>query len=131
MNIFKNYIKDQTDIAQLILLASDYLIETGFSQRDCEVMKTVISELAYNIVKYAGKGVLTIQRISKGQNKGVEIKASDNGPGIEDVDEAMTDHKSSGDTLGLGLPSVKRMMDEFEISSNPEDGTTILTRKWL
>lgn len=131
MNIFKNYIKDQTDIAQLILLASDYLIETGFSQRDCEVMKTVISELAYNIVKYAGKGVLTIQRISKGQNKGVEIKASDNGPGIEDVDEAMTDHKSSGDTLGLGLPSVKRMMDEFEISSNPEDGTTVLTRKWL
>ncbi|OIQ16774.1 MAG: hypothetical protein BM556_14015 [Bacteriovorax sp. MedPE-SWde] len=131
MNIFKNYIKDQTDIAQLILLASDYLVETGFSQRDCEVMKTVISELAYNIVKYAGKGVLTIQRISKGQNKGVEIKASDNGPGIEDVDEAMTDHKSSGDTLGLGLPSVKRMMDEFEISSNPEDGTTILTRKWL
>lgn len=131
MNIFKNYIKDQTDIAQLILLASDYLIETGFSQRDCEVMKTVVSELAYNIVKYAGKGVLTIQRISKGQNKGVEIKASDNGPGIEDVDEAMTDHKSSGDTLGLGLPSVKRMMDEFEISSNPEDGTTILTRKWL
>ena len=60
----------------------------------------------------------------------MEVEARDRGPGIVDLDEAMQDHYSSGGTLGLGLPGVKRMMDQLEIDTAPGKGTRVTIRKW-
>jgi serine/threonine-protein kinase RsbT len=70
-------------------------------------------------------------RIIAGSRMGMEVIVRDRGPGIEDIQKAMADHYSSGGTLGLGLPGVKRMMDEFELTSEPGKGTTVTIRKWL
>lgn len=94
------------------------------------MIATAVSELARNIVKYAGKGEIIIAPVQKGYRVGIEIIAQDRGPGMLNVEQAMTDHFSSGGTLGLGLPGVKRMMDEFEINSVLEQGTRVAIKKW-
>ena len=103
----------------------------GFDEMVCQMIATAVSELATNIVKYAGCGEILIDRINTGGRTGIEVTARDRGPGIEDIQKAMADHYSSGNTLGLGLPGVKRMMDEFELTSQPGKGTTVTIRKWL
>ena len=60
----------------------------------------------------------------------MEVVATDNGPGIADTDQALADHYSSSGTLGLGLPGVQRMMDEFDLESAPGAGTRVTIRKW-
>ncbi len=84
-----------------------------------------------NILKYAGSGEIRLRRVTGADGRGVEIEAIDQGPGIADCEEAMNDHFSSGGTLGLGLPGVKRMMDEFSLESTPGEGTRVTARKWI
>ena len=103
----------------------------GFDEIVCQMIATAVSELANNIVKYAGSGEIMMDRINTGSRIGMEVIARDRGPGIEDIQKAMADHYSSGNTLGLGLPGVKRMMDEFELTSEPGKKTTVTIRKWL
>ncbi|MBM5573304.1 ATP-binding protein [Deefgea sp. CFH1-16] len=89
---------------------------------------TCISELAMNIIKYAKYGELYIHYHN---NRSIEIIAEDHGPGIANIEQAMQDHFSSKGTLGLGLPGVKRMVDEFEIQSTINHGTKIRVKKWI
>jgi len=103
----------------------------GFDEVVSQMVATAVSELANNIVKYAGSGEIRMDRIGSGSQAGIEVVARDRGPGIEDIEKAMEDHYSSGNTLGLGLPGVKRMMDEFELDTEPGKGTTVTIRKWL
>ena len=103
----------------------------GFDELVCQMIATAVSELANNIVKYAGCGEIRIDSINPGSRTGIEVTARDRGPGIEDIQQAMADHYSSGNTLGLGLPGVRRMMDEFEITSEPGKRTMVTIRKWL
>jgi len=103
----------------------------GFDDIICQMIATAVSELANNIIKYAGRGEIIMERIIVNRRAGMEVVARDSGPGIEDIQKAMADHFSTGDTLGLGLPGVKRMMDEFELSSDPGKRTTVTIRKWL
>jgi serine/threonine-protein kinase RsbT len=103
----------------------------GFDENICQMIATAVSELANNIVKYAGRGEILMTRIIAGSRMGMEVIARDRGPGIENIQKAMADHYSSGNTLGLGLPGVKRMMDEFELTSEPGKRTTVTIRKWL
>lgn len=124
-------IAEPVDITQLILQTAEYAKETGFKDDEVEKIKTAASELAHNIVKYAQTGTIYIRRVKKGPKKGLEIKASDSGPGLENIEKAMEDHFSSGKTLGLGLPGVKRLMDEFSIESELGKGTLVMARKWL
>ena len=91
---------------------------------------TAVSELARNIIKYATRGEVSIDRIVKDFHVGIEIVARDRGPGISDIEQAIADNYSSGGTLGLGLPGVRRMMDEFEIQSAEGKGTMVRIRKW-
>ncbi|MEW6096863.1 MAG: ATP-binding protein [bacterium] len=94
------------------------------------MIATAVYELAKNIFRYAKRGEIIIRRIKKGTKKGVEIIAQDNGPGIADIENAMKDHFSTGGGLGLGLPGVKRLMDEFVIDKERQRGTKITVRKW-
>ena len=103
--------------------------ELGFSSGDQTLVATAISEIARNIINYAIKGELLLSVVKNGQ-QGISITASDEGPGIRNLEQAMQNGYSSSGSLGLGLPGAKRMMDEFEIESQPGKGTTIRMKKW-
>jgi serine/threonine-protein kinase RsbT len=104
--------------------------ELGFSSHDQTLITTAISEVARNIIIYAGAGEMLLSTLDGGQPRGLSITAVDEGPGIADLDLAMQNGYSTSDSLGLGLPGAKRIMDEFEISSQPGKGTTVRMKKW-
>ncbi|MCU1240024.1 MAG: serine/threonine protein kinase [Candidatus Acidoferrum typicum] len=104
--------------------------ELGFSATDSTLIATAISELARNIVSYARKGEITVKTIPGSSRQGILVIASDDGPGIPDVLQAMRDGFSTSGSLGLGLPGVRRLMDEFQIASQPGRGTTVTVKKW-
>ena len=104
--------------------------ELGFSSGDATLIATAISELARNIVSYARKGEIALKGIQGSSRVGVLVVASDNGPGIPDISQALRDGFSTSGSLGLGLPGVRRLMDEFEITSLPGRGTTVRVKKW-
>lgn len=103
--------------------------EANMNARDSDIMITSTSELGTNILKYAGKGFIFMRLIEDKGDTFVEIAATDRGPGIEDVDEALRDHFSTSGTLGLGLPGIKRSVDEMTIHSEASQGTRITIRK--
>lgn len=105
-------------------------IELGFSAGDATLIATAISELARNIVAYASKGRITLKVVNGLNRQGISVIASDNGPGIPDIRQALRDGFSTSGSLGLGLPGVRRLMDEFEITSRPGQGTTVVVKKW-
>ena len=104
--------------------------ELGFSSGDATLIATAISELARNIVSYARKGEIVLQEIQASSRSGMLVIALDNGPGIPDIRQALRDGFSTSGSLGLGLPGVRRLMDEFEITSQPDRGTTVKVKKW-
>lgn len=99
--------------------------------RDSDIMITSTSELGTNILKYAGKGFIIMRLVEDKGNTFVEITATDGGPGIEDVDQALSDHFSTSGTLGLGLPGIKRLVDEMTIYSEAGQGTRITIRQQI
>jgi serine/threonine-protein kinase RsbT len=105
-------------------------VELGFSSVDATLIATAISELARNIVSYARSGKIVLRRIRGSNRVGILIIASDDGPGIADVQQALRDGFSTSGSLGLGLPGVRRLMDEFGINSRPSQGTTVTVKKW-
>lgn len=98
-------------------------------EQDRSVVSTIVSELGTNIIKYAEQGDITVS-FSTDADCVVEIRAQDRGPGIADLSLAMRDHFTTGHTLGLGLPGVKRMADSFYIASS-KAGTTVVATKSL
>lgn len=105
-------------------------IALGFSSTDAIMIATAISELARNIVTYARRGEVKISTICKSARTGIQLVARDAGPGIPDINQALRDGFSTSESLGLGLPGVKRLMDEFECISEVGQGTTVTARKW-
>ena len=122
-------IKDQSDLTLVLIKAVDQGFLQGATTVDQSLVKTIISELGSNIIKYAKRGTLTLRRMEHGGAVDVHIEAKDHGPGISDIDLAMTDRFSTGTSLGLGLPGVKRMSDEFVVRSNSAEGTHVWVRK--
>jgi serine/threonine-protein kinase RsbT len=106
--------------------------QVGFPLTDLALVATAISELARNIVRYAKKGEISMRPVtnSNSTHRGIEIVARDLGPGIKDIEQALQVGFSTSGGLGLGLPGVRRLMDEFELQSRIGHGTTIITKKW-
>lgn len=104
--------------------------ELGFSESEEFLIGTAVSELTTNILRYAGSGQVTLRPVSASGRQGMEVVALDSGPGIEDIEQAMRDHYSTGGSLGLGLPSVRRIMDAFCVESRPGRGLICTARKW-
>ena len=102
----------------------------GFSSTDLLLITTAISELARNIVLYARNGVIVLRGIQDHGKPGIMVTAEDQGPGIADVDQAVRDGFSTSGNLGLGLPGVRRLMDEMQIRSEVGKGTTVTVCKW-
>jgi serine/threonine-protein kinase RsbT len=103
----------------------------GFSLGDATLIATAISELSRNMVLYAKGGILLLQEIERRERRGITIVARDAGPGIADIRRAMTGGYSTSGGLGLGLSGVRRLMDEMEIHSNSNEGTTVTVTIWL
>lgn len=91
---------------------------------------TATSELARNTLVYGGGGSVTVTLVDRDRRKGVQVEFVDEGPGIADVDLAMTDGWTSGTGMGLGLSGAKRLVDEFDLQTRPGNGTTVRVIKW-
>jgi serine/threonine-protein kinase RsbT len=102
----------------------------GFSSTDLTLLATAISEVARNITTYAGEGEVILRVRDESGRKGIEVLAVDEGPGIDDVEQAMQDGFTTGNGLGLGLPGTRRLVDEFELRTAPGEGTTVRLVKW-
>lgn len=103
----------------------------GFTGSDLTLIATAISEVARNIVEYAGRGEILLSLCQVGSKCGISVVARDEGPGIPDVARAMQDGYSTGRGLGLGLPGTRRLMDEFEVASKVRKGTVVTMKKWM
>lgn len=103
----------------------------GFDDIDRTRIEIVILELTRNILAHAGKGELLLESIEQNDRRGIVVEARDKGPGIPDIALAMRDGYSTANTLGAGLPGVKRLMDAFEITSEVGVGTRARATKWL
>jgi serine/threonine-protein kinase RsbT len=106
-------------------------VEAGFKGTDLTLIATAISEVARNILTYAKTGEIVLSMAGGGARKGIVVVAVDQGPGIPNIEEAMRDGFSTGNSLGLGLPGAKRLMDEFSIESQVGQGTTVTMKKWV
>jgi len=124
-------IKTEGDIVLVRRTTREVSSQTGFGITDVTRIVTASSEMARNIFKYAGEGVMRWQRIQRGDRVGVEFQFEDHGPGIADVQLAMQEGYTTGEGLGMGLPGAKRLVDELEVKSVVGKGTTITLRKWL
>ena len=124
-------IETEMDVTRAVLETASFCAAVGIDRGRCQMVATAVSELARNIVKYASRGDVILRPCVGQSGNGVEIVVEDDGPGIDDVEQAMKDHFSSSGTLGLGLPGVKRMMDEFSLESQRGRGTRVTIRKWL
>ena len=105
-------------------------LDLGFSLGDATFVSAAISEIARNILDYTPGGEIRLRVVERNGRRGIEIIGRDSGPGIADVQQALEDGYSTSGSLGLGLPGARRLMDEFEIESNPGKGTTVTMRKW-
>jgi serine/threonine-protein kinase RsbT len=105
--------------------------QNGLSLVDQTKLVTAASELARNALVHGGGGLARVEVVTSGTGKpGVRIDFTDDGPGIADVDLALTDGWTSGDGLGLGLSGARRLVDEFELTSKPGSGTSVVVTKW-
>ncbi len=135
MNHYKSLligVNRESDITKSVFETERMAKMLGFEKIATTIIATAVSELARNIIKYARKGKIILSPIQQDHILlGLKIICQDNGPGIPDIEWAMKDCSSSSGTLGLGLSGVKRMMDEFEIQSEVNKGTTVTIKKWL
>lgn len=123
-------IRSEVDVVAARQLGRRMADEMGFSRSDQALIATAISELTRNIVNYAGQGLIEICEVIKGRRHGLRVIATDRGPGIADLNLALTDGFSTGKSLGLGLPGTRRMVDDFAIASPPGQGVTVTITKW-
>jgi serine/threonine-protein kinase RsbT len=103
----------------------------GFNLVDQTRITTAASELARNIQEYAGTGEVTIEEIEEQERRGIKIVFEDHGPGIPDIDKAMSEGWSSHRGIGMGLPGTKKLMDDFKLESQVGKGTKVTIIKWL
>lgn len=102
----------------------------GFPRPDPTLVATAVSEIARNIVVHVGSGEIVMRPLDDGRRCGLVVIARDRGPGIRNLEAAVHDEYSGRAGLGLGLPGARRLMDEFEVVSDADHGTTVTITKW-
>jgi RNA polymerase sigma factor (sigma-70 family) len=122
-------IHTDADIVAARQAARDLASRLDFSATELTMIATAVSEVARNIVRFAGLGEILVELLEQPRG-GVRVVARDAGPGIVDVDQALADGYSTSDGLGLGLPGARRLMDEFAIVTEIGRGTTVTMTKW-
>jgi serine/threonine-protein kinase RsbT len=123
-------IQREADIVLARQAGRQLAAQLGFSSTDQTLIATAISEVARNIVVYANHGEIVLTRADDGGRVGIQVQAIDSGPGIDNKDLAMRDGYSTKNSLGLGLPGARRLMDDFDLESELGRGTTVTMKKW-
>jgi len=114
-----------------VLEALDFAARIGFGTTERALIASAVSELATNILRYAGRGEILLRALRRAGRSGVEVLARDEGPGIEDLERALREgFTTERGSLGLGMSSVRRIMDDFEVESSAGRGTRVRARKW-
>ncbi|HET8947335.1 MAG TPA: anti-sigma regulatory factor [Candidatus Polarisedimenticolia bacterium] len=124
-------ILSDSDVVKARQVGRTLAASIGFSATDQALIATAISELARNIVLYARQGEVRVDALANGGRRGLIVVARDDGPGIPDIERALEPGFSTSGGLGLGLPGVRRLMDEIKVESKRGRGTTVTARKWL
>lgn len=124
-------INNEFDIVSARQKGREVAKEFGFDTIDLALIATAISELTRNIINYAHKGNLQLALVDVNGRRGIVVISSDHGPGIKNIALALQDGYSTTNSFGLGLPGVRRLMDDFEIQSVMGEGTTITAKKWI
>lgn len=126
-------ISQAVDVSRARQAAKALAVLVGFDEKVKEELAIAVSELAGNLLKHARQGRLTLMPLQEAARAGIQIESVDSGPGIADVERALTDGFSTAGSLGCGLGAVNRMMDEFEITTPRREGggTRILCRRWV
>jgi serine/threonine-protein kinase RsbT len=124
-------IESDADVVTARQRARELAGELELSSTDQTLLATAISEVARNITTYAQRGEVRLRIVRDGNGReGIEVVASDQGPGIADIERALQDGYTTGGGLGLGLPGARRLVDEFDIESAVSEGTTVTLIKW-
>jgi len=122
-------VRESLDVTLMVTQLMRHPILADAAETDRNALVTVASELGTNIVKYAKLGTVSLRRRSERDGLVIDVMADDTGPGIPDIALALQDHYSTGNSLGLGLPAVRRMMDSLQIDSAPAAGVRVLASK--
>ncbi len=104
--------------------------DLGFSLVDQTKMITAASELARNTLDYGGGGTVRLELVKQGPRNGLRLTFEDQGPGIPDLEKALTDGYTTGRGMGMGLSGSKRLVNEFEIVSRVGEGTRVTITRW-
>jgi serine/threonine-protein kinase RsbT len=123
-------IEREADIVLARQAGRQLAAQLGFTTTDQTLIATAISEVARNIVVYAQHGEIVLMETSDAGRVGIQVIATDQGPGIDNKDLAMRDGYSTKNSLGLGLPGARRLMDDFALESEAGRGTTVTMKKW-
>lgn len=123
-------IRTSDDVVRIRQEVRRRAVEAGLGLVDQTKIVTAASELARNTLDYGGGGTMQIEILQNGARRGVRLAFRDEGPGIGDIEQALTDGHTTGKGLGLGLGGAKRLSNEFEILSAPGKGTTVIIARW-
>ena len=123
-------LRSASDVVSVRQIVRTWAVEAGFSLVEQTKMVTAASELARNTIDYGGGGIARLELLSEGARRGLRVAFEDQGPGIADVEKALTDHFTTGNGLGLGLGGARRLVNEFDISSRPGEGTRVVITRW-
>ena len=118
------------DVVRLRQRLRECLVAIGFSLIDQTKMITAASELGRNTLRYGGGGEAHIEKVQNSSRRGVTLSFIDRGPGIPNVELALTDGYTTGNGMGLGLGGARRLADDFELHTVPGEGTTVRISKW-
>ena len=123
-------IRTSEDVVMVRTYVRKLATDLKFGIVDQTKIVTAASEIARNTLDYGQGGELRMEALNNGVKRGLRLIFVDHGPGIRDIDQALTDGFTSGNGMGLGLGGTRRLMDEFEISSKLNEGTTVTITKW-
>ncbi len=123
-------LRSGSDVVSVRQAVRTWAIAAGFSLVDQTKMVTAASELARNTVDYGGGGTARLELIADGIRRGLRVAFEDRGPGIPDIEKALTDHFTTGTGLGLGLGGARRLVNEFDIHSRVGEGTKVVITRW-
>ena len=123
-------VRTSEDVVRVRREVRERAVALGFGLVDQTKLVTAASEIARNTLDYGGGGELRIEWLRDGNRRGLRLSFSDRGPGIPDIERAMTDGYTTGGGLGLGLSGAKRLSSDFAIRSSPGQGTVVILARW-
>lgn len=123
-------VQDDTDVIRVRRAVTRHAEGVGLSVLDRTRVVTAASELARNMLKYAGQGEVRVGAVKEANREGVRVTFEDHGPGIADLEQALTDGFTTSKGLGLGLGGARRLCEDFQIETGVEQGTKVTIARW-